>query len=238
MKVLLSIPLMVFACSSMLSAQPFKIREEDKAYSTTIVREINLNHPSNQSLFGKKALLSEMLLEATKKGYLQARQPEDPETELSLWDVIKNISIPSDSGFCFEQYLPSQLYLIELQEEFIFDKNRSEFRFIPKYITLFIPPEVNYRGIMQPIATWKYEDCKKLFLSDKRAFSQSKGFGKSKINFHETFLLRSYRSEIVKIGGTEPYFDQLHPDPEQAFLLGQAKEYELQEMIYKVYHPE
>ncbi len=221
----------------MLPAQDFKIREEDKAYSTTIIREINLNHPSNQFLFGKKALLGEMLLQATICGSIQAFNPENHEQQLSCAEVAMNISIPTDS-FGYDQYHFSQLYLIELQEEFIFDKHRSEFRFIPQYITLFIPPEINYKGTMQPVACWKYEDCAKLFKSDSRAFSQSKGFGKSKVNFNETFLLRSYRSEIVKIGTDEPYFDQLHPDPEQAFLMGQAKEHELQEMIFRVYHPE
>jgi hypothetical protein len=234
MKTLLSIALLVLANCRLLSAQ--HIREQDKAYSTSIVREINLNHPSNQFLFGKRALLSQVLIEATENERCKVYNPYHTDEELSTKELISNISYPTDS--CgFEEYLPSKLYIIELQEEFIFDKNRSEFKFIPKYITLFIPPEVNYRGIMQPVASWKYEDCEKIFRLDSRAFSEARSFGKSKVNFCETFLLRAYTSEIVKIGTDAPYFDQMHPDPTQAFLMGKEEEYKIQEMVYKAFHP-
>lgn len=35
-------------------------------------------------------------------------------------------------------YMPKELYVLELTERFIFDKNSSEFRFIPIALTLFI----------------------------------------------------------------------------------------------------
>ena len=234
MKSLLSIVLCVLA-GSLLSAQ--HIREQDKAYSTTIVREVNLYHPSNQFLFGQRALLSQILIEATENGSCKAYNPCQIEEELSVREFIGNRSYPDDS--CgFEQYYSSQLYIIEIQEEFVFDKNRSEFKFIPKYITLFIPAEINYKGIIQPVASWKYEDCEKVFRNDKRAFSQTpKAFGKSKINFCETFLLRSYTSEIVKIGTDAQYFDQTYTDPTQAFLMRKEEEYKIQEMVYKAFHP-
>src|SRR4051812_45236840 len=116
MKVLLSIVLLMLTTCGLVSAQ--QIREQDISYRTTIVREINLNHPSNQSLFGKKALLAEILLDYTLNGSWDAYNPEDHELVLSRNELIRNISFPEDS--CgFERYHSAQLYLIELQEEFI-----------------------------------------------------------------------------------------------------------------------
>ena len=235
MKALLVVAVLILANGRLVSAQ--HIREQDKAYSTSIVREINLNHPSNQFLFGKKALLSQLLIEHTENSCCKIYNPYNKEVEISRKEFTSNLSYPNDS--CgFERYLSSQVYLIELQEEFVFDKNRSEFKFIPEYITLYIPPEVNYTGIMQPIASWKYEDCEKIFRSDSRAFSEApRSFGKSKVHFCETFLLRAYTSEIVKIGADALYFDQLHPDTTQAALMGKEEEYRIQEMVYKAFHP-
>jgi hypothetical protein len=235
MKVLLSATILVLICAQHAAAQ--YTRDQDIAFSTTIVRGIDLNHPSNQEIFGKKSLMCRILLEAAQSGSCKAYKPDTLEKELSYEELIRNISFPDDSNN-FIQYSPQQLYEVELQEELIFDKQRSEFRFVPRYITIFIPAELNYRGIMEPVASWRYQDCMKIFKADKRAYSDSEGFGKSKIHFNETFLLRSYYSQIVKIGhGDDLYFDQMYADPLQAFLARKEEEGKLQEMIYKIFHP-
>jgi hypothetical protein len=234
MKALLS-TMLVLICYQYTSAQ--YTRDQDIAFSTTIVRGIDLNHPTNQKTFGKKSLMSQILLDAALSGSYKVYNSDTLEKELSCAELIQKISFPDDSNN-FMQYLPQQLYEVELQEELIFDKQRSEFRFVPRYITIFIPSELNYRGIMEPVGSWKYEDCMKIFKADKRAYSDSEGFGKSKVHYNETFLLRSYYSQIVKIGhGGDLYYDQMYADPLQAFLARKEDEGKLQEMIYQVFHP-
>ncbi len=96
MKTLLSIAILILADCRLLSSQ--HIREQDKAYSTTIVREINLNHPSNQSLFGKRALLSQVLVEATENGLCKVYNPYHTDEEISTKEFY--LSILLREGLC------------------------------------------------------------------------------------------------------------------------------------------
>ena len=236
MKVLLSTALLILIGCQYAAAQ--QTREQDITFRTTIVRGIDLNHASNQKLFGKKSLMSKILLEAALSGSSEVYNADTLDKKLSSKELIAKISYPTDSNNCRLQYFPEQLYEVELIEELIFDKHRSEFRFVPKFITLFIPAELNYRGIMEPIASWKYEDCLGIFKNDSRAFSENMGFGKAKVNYKETFLLRSYYSQIVKIGQPEDmYYDQMYADPLKAFLARKEDEGKIQELVYKVFHP-
>ena len=235
MKVFVSTALLLVALSNFVFAQ--QVREQDITYRITIVRGIDLTNSSNQKIFGKKSLMSRILIDAVQNGKCTVYHPDTLENTLSLEEFNKRRSFPNDSNV-LEHYLPEQLYEVELMEELIFDKHRSEFRYIPKYITLFIPVEINYRAIMEPIASWKYEDCLIIFKTDKRAYSDAVGFGKSKINYSESLLLRTYTSQIVKIGSPdELYFDQQYADPLQAFLAQKEEEGKIQEIVYKVFHP-
>ena len=235
MKVLLSTAMLALVVYQSAWAQ--HVREQDITFRTTIVRGIDLTNTVNQQVFGKNALMSKILIESALKEKFPVYNPDTLENQLSLEEFVERISFPNDSNQ-LERYRPEQLYEVELMEELIFDKHRSEFIYLPKFITLFIPVEINYRAIMEPIASWKYEDCQALFKNDKRAFSDAIGFGKAKVNFNESLLLRTYNSQIVKIGNPDDlYFDQQFADPLQAFFARKEEEGKIQELVYKVFHP-
>jgi hypothetical protein len=131
------------------------------------------------------------------------------------------------------------LYVVELTERFIFDRNRSEFRFIPVSLTLFIPAALSSKGIQEPLVSFTFEACTRIFRNDVRAFSAVTKLGQPAVNFNEQFLLRSYTSTIVKIGNKDDlYFDQQYADPYKAFLAMKKEEQALQEMMYAAYSSE
>lgn len=213
------------------------IREQDIVYSRYIVRELDLRKASNKAVFGKDCILATILLDALKEG-ANAFHYQDRTQHISYEQVAEKLLIPSSNDSCLMFYGMNELYTIELTEKFIFDKNTSEFYFIPIELTLFIPAELSTKGIMEPLAVFTFEECSRIFKNDPRSYSTATKLGQSRINFNEQFLLRSYTSTIVKIGNEDDlYFDQLYADPYKAFMAMKEEEQAIQEMMYAAYHP-
>ena len=227
-----------FALTLLITVQAFaqQIREQDIVYSRYIVREIDLRSPNNKNIFGKGCMLSAILLDGLKEG-AKAYSYEDRSKEISYEQILEKLWIQLDDS-CGTLYTAKELYVLELTEKFIFDKNASEFKFIPIELTLFIPAEISSKGIMEPIAVIPFEECTRIFRNDPRAYATANKLGQPPINFNEQFLLRSYTSNIVKIGNEDDlYFDQRYTDPYKAFMAMKEEEQALQEMMYQAYHP-
>ncbi len=214
-----------------------QIRAQDIVYSRYIVREIDLRYATNKMIFGKDCILPTILLDALKNG-AKAYRYENSSQQISYEQVQEKLWIPGLSDSCSIFYAMDELYAVELTENFIFDKNTSEFRFIPVELTVFIPAALSNKGIMEPLAVFAFDECSRIFKNDPRAYSAATKFGASRINFNEQFLLRSYVSTIVKIGNKEDlYFDQRYADPYKAFMAMKEEEQAMQEMMYAAYHP-
>lgn len=230
---------LLFSLIALIHARLFaqQIREQDMVYSRCIIREIDLRCAVNKAVFGKDCLLSAILLDALKDG-ATAYSCEDRTQRISYEQVVEKLIIPSADDSCSMFYGMTELYTIELKEKFIFDKNRSEFYFIPMELTLFIPAEISTKGIMEPLAIFTFEECSRILKNDPRAYSAPTRLGQSPINFNEQFLLRSYISNIVKIGNEDDlYFDQRYADPYKAFMAMKQEEQAIQEMMYAAYNP-
>lgn len=229
-----------FALTLLITAQAFAqhIREQDIVYSRYIVREINLRYSANKSVFGKDCILSTVLLNALKDS-AKAYSYENRAQQITYDQVLEKLLIPTFEDSCTPSfYAAEELYVIELTEKFIFDKNTSEFKFIPLSLTLFIPAEISSKGVMEPLAVFPFDECTRIFKKDPRAYSAVSRLGQPRINFNEQFLLRSYISHIVKIGNEDDlFFDQLYTNPYKSFMAMKEEENALQEMMYKAYHP-
>ncbi len=218
--------------SHFVFGQNLMIREQDVLFRKHLVRAFSLNDPRNVDLFGENAVLSEILLNAVEKGNLLAYKDRSCNEEISREEILAKV-ITSDEdtvGFIF----PHSIKEIELGEDIIFDKHRSEFTFEQKYIALIIPPSENYRGIIEPLAYFRYIDCMKAFNQDERAYSQN--FSGVKVPFNDLFLTHSYKSYIVKIGNGN-YFDQVYPNPTKAFIAAKHQENLLNDYLYKFFNP-
>jgi hypothetical protein len=160
------------------------------------------------------------------------------EKELTWEDFREKIKYKSeDDSICYEDY--RSLNVIELHENLIVDKNRSDIVFNPSHITIFLPYTKNSRGLHEAMVTFRYDDCIRLFKADGRAYARNPLRNGRNINFAEVFLLHLYKASIVKIGTPEdPYFDQITLDSQQAYLLGKHQENQLSEYLYKLFNPQ
>ena len=151
--------------------------------------------------------------------------------------MLEKLSIKNEDG-TNDQYSFRHLYQMEIGEDLVFDKQRSIPVYQVKYITLIIPQEINYRGIHEALVTFRFQDCRKLFIQDGHdevSFNKEK----VKINFRDAILLHMYKAEIVKMGDEDDlYFDQKYPKPSDAFLARKRSEEEVLEYFYRIYNPE
>ncbi|HXA01545.1 MAG TPA: hypothetical protein VNW99_06120 [Cytophagaceae bacterium] len=235
MKMLLSHTLGIFMFTG-LSAQPDHtyVRECDITFRTHIVRSINLRHISNEEIFGKGKVVK-ILLEAAFANQISIYDPYNKAQLLSKEALLEKLTAKDEDGTA-DTYSFRQLYQIEIGEDLVFDKQRSIPVYQVKYLTIFIPQDINYRGIHEPIATFRFRDCEKIFRQD---YLSTNSFNNNmKINFRDVFLLHMYKAEIVKMGREDDlYFDQKYPDPSKAFIARKKSEEEVLEYFYKIYNP-
>jgi hypothetical protein len=235
MKMLLSPVFGIFMLSE-LSAQPDHtyVRECDITFRTHIVRNINLRHPANEDIFDKGRIV-ELLLQAAFTKQIPIYDPINKDQLISQEEFLEKLRIQTEDGTS-DQYSFRHLYQIEIGEDLVFDKQRSIPVYQVKYITLFIPEEINYRGIHEAVATFRFQDCRNLFVQD--GHKQISFGNKIRINFRDAILLHMYTAEIVKMGDEDDlYFDQKYPKPAEAFLARKRSEEEVLEYFYRIYNP-
>jgi len=232
--ILLFIPLFSFFGYSY--GQYNTVRESDILYKERIIRSINLRNSLNEDLFGKENLLVQVLLEAYENGELIGYKNDECKEVLSKEDFKSKREVPLETGDT-HVYAPRHLYKVEIGEDLIFDRNRSEIIFDMESITIFIPEELNYKHLLEPIISFKYDDCVKIFKKDSRAVAINPLKNGRNINYSEVFLLKLYRSDIVKIGN-DLYFDQMYSDVTMAYIARKDAENKLTEYLYKLYNPQ
>ena len=97
------------------------------------------------------------------------------------------------------QYFPDQISVIELKEDWIFDRKRSRLYYDIQTVTLFIPADQHPTGLETPIATFKYKDLDKLFRSDPKKFIWFNEYNTAQHkNLADAFDLRLMQGRIVK----------------------------------------
>ncbi len=99
-----------------------------------------------------------------------------------------------------DEYFPKELNLLEIKEDWIFDRKRSRLYYDIQTITLLLPADKNAAGFEKPIASFKYKDLDKLFRSDPKKFiwynPQNQAQHK---NLADAFDLRLFYGRITKV---------------------------------------
>lgn len=222
---------------SVLSYGQHNPRECDILFRTQMVRSINLDYPLNKEIFGDR-IISKILVQAALEGKIQGYTDETFEDCLTAEQLKEKLRIRSDDDSSGEYIQPEELYLIELGEDLIFDKNRSEHYFKMKHLTVLIPFGISYRGFQENLCTFRYEDCEKLFKQDERAISSIPLTGGRKIPYDAIFVMKLFQSDFAKIGHGRVYFDQVYNNPKDVFLATKAAEERLVNYLWRIYNPE
>ncbi|MBO0948101.1 type IX secretion system ring protein PorN/GldN [Fibrella forsythiae] len=132
-----------------------------------------------------------------KKG--KVTQPVAPVVQKDTVAVAK--VAPALTG---DEYFPKELSILEVKEDWIFDKKRSRLYYDIQTIAMKLPADKNAAGFEVPVATFKYKDLDKLFRSDPKKFvwynSQNQAQHK---NLADAFDLRLFYGRITKVANPE-----------------------------------
>jgi gliding motility associated protien GldN len=97
------------------------------------------------------------------------------------------------------QFFPKDVPILEMKEDWIFDRKRSRLIYDIQTITMVLPSELNPGGIEKPIATFRYKDLDKLFRSDPKKFIWFNEYNTAQHkNLADAFDLRLFSGRIIK----------------------------------------
>lgn len=103
-----------------------------------------------------------------------------------------------------DEYFAKELNIMEIKEDWIFDRKRSRLYYDIQTVTLYLPADKNPQGLELPIASFKYADLDKLFRSDPKKFiwynPQNQAQHK---NLSDAFDLRLFYGRITKVSNAE-----------------------------------
>ncbi len=234
MRQIKSIVLLVISLSALsVSAQMGMPREDDLLFRTEFVRSLDLNWSQSKEVFGEVNMISPILFEAVREGRITAYEDVRTSEERSLEELVEKLTIDSERVIH-----PEYLTELELGEDLVFDRHRSEHYFIPRYLAIYISERDHPYAFKEPWAVFRFEDVVRIFREDERAWSANKLSGTRKLNYADIFVLKHFYSETVKIGHAhDRYFDQIYTDKVSAYVAAKDAEARLIEFLYKLYNP-
>lgn len=124
----------------------------------------------------------------------------------------------------------NELYVIELQEDWIFDRQRSRQYFDIQTITIKIPAEVSGNGLEKTLASFKYKELDQFFRNKPDAIWYNSANTAKHLNLADALELRLFHGRIVKKANEmDKFLDQQYKNPREALYKSEQLEYELLE---------
>jgi gliding motility associated protien GldN len=243
------------------------IRKDDQMFKKSLWFQMDLRTKKNAPFFAQNNELPRLIIDAAKKGLLQPYYSDSLATTITKEEFLERLRIPqadreedlllasseddwgSASGgekkrkpvFAPDQdeYLPKQLFRIEIKEDLIFDKRRSRMYHDIQAITIIIPGEVSATGVDKVLASFSYKE-----LYDK-LFHIEKGGKKydnpdaiwfnpqnpaEHRNLSEAFDLRLFESRLVKYENPKnSHIEDLYENSKRALIHSEEAVYQLME---------
>ena len=190
-----------YAMDTVYSAK--RIREDDKMYQVSVWRRIDLREKYNVPLYGsgdaKENGILNQIYKAVKQNALEVFADENFTQPMSIAQF--------DSTFWKTDFQDSvfvkQLYFLDFKEDFVFDRQHSQFKFDIKFIQLVMPPETNADpntgvGFQKTIGFIRYKDFVNHFAKHPDArWLNFQNISKS-LTYNEAFESRLFRSVVTR----------------------------------------
>lgn len=127
------------------------------------------------------------------------------------------------------EFFANQLYILEIKEDLIFDKKRSQMKHDIQTITLKIPAEVTPTGIEKSLASFSYKELVNNVFRDNPAaiWYNNSNLAEHK-NFADAFELRLFSAHLIKYANfDDSYIEDIYGIGKSALLASQQIEHEL-----------
>ena len=172
------------------------IREDDKMYQISVWRRIDLREKYNMPLYGsgvtKENGLINYIYKAVKSNGLTAYRDENFKTPLSITEF--------DSAFAYndnkDTVFVKNYYYLDFKEDFLFDRQHSQFKFDIKHVIITRPAEFNQSAYEGTVAYIRYKDFINYFANHADArWLNFTNISKS-LTYSEAFESRLFRSVV------------------------------------------
>lgn len=126
--------------------------------------------------------------------------------------------------------LPSELYVLEIKEEWIFDSQRSRAYYDILVVSVKVPAELSPDGIEKDLGSFKYKELESYFRLNPNCIWFNEENTAKHMNFSDAFDNRLFEGRIVRTSDPRSrYLDQIYKNPREALLKSQEWEYRIME---------
>ncbi|SEI71136.1 gliding motility associated protien GldN [Dyadobacter sp. SG02] len=131
-----------------------------------------------------------------------------------------------------EEYFPDQLSILEVKEDWVFDKKRSRLYSDIQTLTIVLPSDQTATGLELPVASFRWKDVERLFRSDPKKYIwyNTHNTAQNK-NLADAFDLRLFYGRITKFSNAnDKAFLDIYNGEKEALIKSLNYEQELMEL--------
>ena len=142
-----------------------------------------------------------------------------------------------EAGSSIQYYDATQLNIMRIKEDMIFDKVRSRLYWDLQSLEMIIPATEVATGIEKSVGVFRYKDLEQLFRSmPDRAIWYNRQNTAHHRNMADAFLLRLFNARVVKVSNPrDDWIQDISPDQRSALYKSQQEEYKLIEYEHNLW---
>jgi hypothetical protein len=135
------------------------------------------------------------------------------------------------------EYFATELPVIEIKEDFIFDRKRSRAYNDIQALTIIIPAEKTARGFDVPVASFRYKDVAAYFRSNPSKFIWYNSLNQAQHkNMADAFDLRLFNARIIKqSNANDAFLTDIYGGEKAGLIKSQQLEYKLMEFEHNLW---
>ncbi len=227
----------------------YPIPESHQMYKKTVWRRMDLKEKQNRPFFSTGNELTRIIINAVKDGTLYPYEDDSLNKRMSKEAFLENLKLPEaeeengettddswgDTGWGDQTaqaeegspyYDASQLSVVRIKEDMIFDKIRSRLYYDIQSIELLIPPDQTATGLEKTVGVFKYKDLEQLFRSmPNQAIWYNRNNTAAHLNMADAFVLRLFSARVVKVSNpANDWIQDIYLDQKAALIKSQQIE--------------
>ncbi|MCG8340654.1 MAG: gliding motility protein GldN [Cytophagales bacterium] len=236
------------------------IHESDIMLQKRIWLRMDLKEKQNKPFFSFRREITKFIIEGVDQGLLTPYENDSLQVEMTKEVFRENLKRPEEEGGLSEEekalgftevddtdwgdsdqnslpqeqtvsyFQPQEISVLEIMEDWIFDRRRSKLVYDIQSIKLIIPEEKFETGLFKVVGTFKYKDLATYFDSmPKEAIWVNPYNSAENRKLTEAFTLRLFSARIVKVENPDddPLEQIYNKSPEEGIMASQWMEEKL-----------
>ncbi|MCK5103316.1 MAG: gliding motility protein GldN [Cyclobacteriaceae bacterium] len=245
----------------------YPIPHINQMYKRTVWRRMDLKEKQNRPFFSTSNEITRIIINAVTDGLIYPYEDDSLNKRMSKEQFFENLKLPTDeeddfgatdAGFgddsggwggdsgwgdeeesapSIQYYDATQLNIMRIKEDMIFDQVRSRLYWDIQSFEMIIPATEVATGIEKTVGVFRYKDLEQLFRSmPDRAIWYNRQNTAHHRNMADAFLLRLFSARVVKVSNPrDDWIQDISPDQRSALFKSQQEEHKLIEYEHNLW---